>query len=56
MNIRFWIGTALLAGSWLLGLNNFYPVNPWAWSAVIAAAVLLLGKTDGVLGATAGSS
>ncbi len=46
MNIRFWIAAALLAGSWLLGLNFFYPVNPWAWSAVVAAAVLLLGKGD----------
>ncbi|MBU4399943.1 MAG: hypothetical protein KKE86_11485, partial [Planctomycetes bacterium] len=56
MNIRFWIGTALLAGSWLLGLNFFHPVNPWAWSAVVAAAVLLLGKSGGALGATAGLS
>ena len=29
--IRLWIGTALLAGSWLLGLGYFYPANPWAW-------------------------
>ena len=43
--IRFWIGTALLAGSWLLGLDYFYPANPWAWSAIVAAAVALLGKT-----------
>ena len=56
VNIRFWIAAALLAGSWLLGLNYFYPINPWAWSAVVAAAVLLLGKTNGALGATAGLS
>ncbi len=37
--IRFWIGTALLAGSWLLGLDYFYPANPCAWLAVVAAAV-----------------
>ena len=43
--IRLWIGTALLAGSWLLGLNYFYPANPWAWLAVVAAAVVLLGPT-----------
>ena len=43
MNFRFWIATALLAGSWLLGLNYFYPASPWAWAAVVAAAVVLLG-------------
>ena len=36
--MRLWIGTALLAGSWLLGLDYFYPANPWGWIAVIAAA------------------
>ncbi len=46
--IRLWIGTALLAGSWLLGLDYFYPANPWAWLAAVAAAVVLLGKTDNV--------
>ena len=44
--IRLWIGTALLAGSWLLGLDYFYPANPWAWLAAVAAAVVLLGKTS----------
>ena len=43
--IRLWIGTALLAGSWLLGLDYFYPASPWAWFATVAAAVVLLGKT-----------
>lgn len=42
--MRFWIGTALLAGSWLLGLDYFYPANPCAWLAAVAAAVLLLGR------------
>ena len=46
--IRFWIGTALLAGSWLLGLDYFYPASPWAWLAAVVAAVVLLGKTDSV--------
>ena len=46
--IRFWIGTALLAGSWLFGLDYFYPANPWAWLAAIAAAVVLLGRTSAV--------
>ena len=36
--IRFWIGTALLAGSWLLGLDYFYPASPWGWLATVAAA------------------
>ena len=40
--LRLWIGTALLAGSWLLGLNYFYPASPWAWLAAVAAAVVLL--------------
>jgi len=43
--IRFWIGTALLAGSWLLGLSYFYPANPYAWLAAVAASVVLLGNT-----------
>jgi hypothetical protein len=47
--IRFWIGTALLAGSWLFGLDYFYPADPWAWLAAIAAAVLLLGRINDVL-------
>ena len=46
--IRLWIGTALLAGSWLLGLDYFYPASPWAWLAAVVAAVVLLGDTDSV--------
>jgi hypothetical protein len=42
--IRYWIGTALLAGSWLLGLDYFYPANPWAWFAAVVAAVVLFGN------------
>jgi len=41
--MRLWIGTALLAGSWLLGLNYFYPPSPWAWFATVVAAVVLFG-------------
>jgi len=44
--MRFWIGTALLAGSWLLGLDYFYPASPLAWLATVAAAVLLLGTWE----------
>lgn len=51
--IRSWIGIALLAGSWLFGLSYFYPANLWAWFAAVAAAVVLLGETNGVAGAAA---
>ena len=44
--IQAWIGVALLAGSWLLGLDYFYPASPWAWLAAVAAAVVLLGKNS----------
>ena len=37
-----WIGIALLAGSWLLGLDYFYPANPYAWLAAVTAGVILL--------------
>ncbi len=50
--IRFWIGTALLAGSWLLGLNYFYPANPYAWLAAVAAGVVLLGNAEQPLAAS----
>ncbi|GAG09594.1 unnamed protein product, partial [marine sediment metagenome] len=36
---------ALLAGSWLLGLDYFSPASPWAWLAAVGAAVVLLGTT-----------
>ncbi len=45
--IQAWIGVALLAGSWLLGLEYFYPASPWAWLAAVGAAVVLLRKTTG---------
>ncbi len=45
MSLRFWTGTALLAGSWLLGLDYFYPADPWAALALVVAAVVLLGRT-----------
>ena len=43
MNIRFWIATALLAGSWLFGRYYFYPGDAWVWLASVVTAVLLLG-------------
>jgi hypothetical protein len=42
--IDVWMGTALLAGSWLLGVNYFSPVSPWAWLAAVAAAVVLFSR------------
>jgi hypothetical protein len=44
--MRYWNGTALLAGSWLLGSSYFYPANPYAWLAAVVAAVVLLGNTE----------
>ena len=41
-----WIAVALLAGSWLMGLDYFYPASPWAWVATVATAVALLGRSD----------
>lgn len=46
--IRYWIGIALLAGSWLFGLDYFYPASLWAWFVSVTAAVVLLGGTNGV--------
>jgi hypothetical protein len=45
--IQAWIGVALLAGSWLLGLDYFYPASSWAWLATVAAAVVLLIRAAG---------
>ncbi len=41
--MRIWIGTALLAGSWLLGQSYYLPAQPVAWVLVVAIGVLLLG-------------
>ncbi len=41
--IRAWIAVALLAGSWMFGLDYFYPANPWIWAALVTGATLLLG-------------
>ena len=42
--MQVWIGTALLAGSWLFGLNYFSPASPWAWLAAVVVAVWLLTR------------
>jgi hypothetical protein len=42
--MRYWIGTALLAGSWLLGLNYFYPAQSVAWLAAVVVGAALLGN------------
>jgi len=41
--IRAWIAVALLAGSWMFGLEYFHPANPWIWMALVAGASMLLG-------------
>jgi len=41
--MRIWIGTALLAGSWLLGQSYYLPAQPVACGLVVAIGVLLLG-------------
>jgi hypothetical protein len=41
--LYLWVGAALLAGSWLLGLGYFYPASSWAWLVVVSAAVAVLG-------------
>jgi hypothetical protein len=39
---RAWIATALLAGSWLLGLGYYQPANLFAWACLVAVAAGLL--------------
>ena len=40
---RAWIGTALLAASWLLGLSYYHQANWWAWLAAVAVGTILMG-------------
>ena len=40
---RVWIGTALLAGSWVLGLDYFQPAQLGVWVGSLIVAVWLLG-------------
>ena len=39
---RIWIATALLAGSWLLGLDYIQPAHPLVWLVALAVATALL--------------
>jgi hypothetical protein len=41
------MGIALLAGSWLLGLNYFAPASPWAWLVAVAAGTALFCRGIG---------
>jgi hypothetical protein len=41
--IRAWIAVALLAGSWMFGLDYFCPANPWIWAALVIGGAVLLG-------------
>ena len=43
--IRAWIGMALLAVSWLLGLEYYGPANYPAWATVVVLGVVLLSGT-----------
>ncbi|MBM4090998.1 MAG: hypothetical protein FJ276_16485, partial [Planctomycetes bacterium] len=40
--MRAWIGTALLAGSWLVGLGHFEDPNRFTWFCALVAGALLL--------------
>jgi len=40
--IAAWIGVALLAGSWLFGLDYYYPASGWAWIATLVLGTVLL--------------
>jgi len=40
------MGAALLAGSWLFGLDYFYPANNWAWFALLAGGAALLSRVE----------
>ena len=40
--MRAWLGIALLAASWLLGLSYYHQANWWAWAVAVAAGTALL--------------
>jgi len=40
--ILTWVGVALLAGSWLLGLDYYLPAGPIGWIVVVAVGTALL--------------
>ncbi len=42
--IRVWIGTGLLAGSWLLGLGYYRPANWPVWVLTIVVGTLLMAR------------
>ena len=42
--MRIWVGTALLAGSWLLGQSYYLPAHPQAWVCLVVwVSVVVLG-------------
>ena len=43
--MRAWIGIALLACSWLLGMDYYEPANRPAWLVVVVLGAVLLGGT-----------
>ena len=44
--LRSWIAVAVLAGSWMFGLEYFYPADYAVWAAALAAAGILLCGTS----------
>jgi hypothetical protein len=42
--IRIWLGTALLAGSWLMGMGYYLPASPMMWIVVVLVGAALLAE------------
>ena len=40
--IRYWLGLALLSGSWLFGLKYYHEPDPLTWAIMVGAGTLLL--------------
>ncbi len=40
----FWLGLALLSGSWLFGVGYYHPAQGMAWLAVVCGGAVLLGS------------
>lgn len=43
--LRSWIAVALLAGSWMFGLDYFYPADYGVWAVTLVIGTMLLGGT-----------
>jgi len=40
--MRFWLGLAVLSGSWLFGLSYYHDAVWWAWAVCVVLGVALL--------------